>query len=146
MYEEYEEAFDGALRLSATRLLPMAVHEWENGARGAGDAPARREEYSTYQLLDGQGRVLLRSASAPAQPYGVALSTGYARTDEWRIYSLASADGAFFMQVADRMSERREAAWEAMAALSIPALIFIPLTMLAMTALLKRQCRRWGER
>jgi len=69
------------------------------------------------------------------------VESGFFRTDEWRIYSLASDNGNFFMQVADRMSERREAAFEAMTALIVPALFFILLTMLVLAILLKRQLR-----
>jgi len=143
MYEEYEEAFDGALRLSATRILPLALRELENVPNHLNlkSKQTYSPEYSTYQLLDAQGKVILRSSSAPQDAYGVPLDIGFFYTDKWRIYSLASDDGMFFIQVADRMSERKEAALEAMTALLLPALLFMPLMMLIIAMLLKQQLR-----
>ncbi|WP_297326454.1 ATP-binding protein [uncultured Bartonella sp.] len=146
MYEEYGESFDGTLQVTAERLLPLALEDVRDNDKDADllvktDNHSTPSEYTTYQVLDRNGKMVMRSEDAPSNPYGVPLKTGFFKTKKWRVYSLVSQDGDYLIQVADRLSERREAAREAMTAMLIPALLLIPLSMLAIGFILKSQLR-----
>ncbi|WP_297323448.1 ATP-binding protein [uncultured Bartonella sp.] len=146
MYEEYGESFDGTLQVTAERLLPLALEDVRNNDEDIDllvktDNHSTPSEYTTYQVLDRNGKMVMRSEDAPSNPYGVPLKTGFFKTKKWRVYSLVSQDGDYLIQVADRLSERREAAREAMTAMLIPALLLIPLSMLAIGFIVKNQLR-----
>lgn len=144
MYEEYGESFDGTLQVTAERLLPLALEDVRDNDQDLDllvktDNHSTPSEYTTYQVLDRNGKLVMRSEDAPSNPYGVPLKTGFFKTKKWRVYSLVSKDGDYLIQVADRLSERREAAREAMTAMLIPALLLIPLSMLAIGFIVKNQ-------
>ena len=146
MYEEYGESFDGTLQVTAERLLPLALEDVRDNDKDSDllvrtDNHSTPAEYTTYQVLDRDGKMVMRSEDAPANPYGVPLKTGFFKTKKWRVYSLVSQDGDYLIQVADRLSERREAAREAMTAMLIPALLLIPLSMLAIGFIVRNQLR-----
>lgn len=146
MYAEYGESFDGTLQVTAERLLPLALEAVRDNEKDSDlliktDNHATPAEYTTYQVLDRNGKLVMRSEDAPSHPYGVPLETGFFKTKRWRVYSLVSQNEDYLIQVADRLSERREAAREAMTAMLIPALLLIPLSMLAIGFILKRQLR-----
>lgn len=146
MYEEYGESFDGTLQVTAERLLPLALSDVRENEDNADllvrtDNHSTPSEYTTYQVLDRTGKLVMRSEDAPSHAYGAPLETGFFKTAKWRVYSLMSRDGDYLIQVADRLSERREAAREAMTAMVIPALLLIPLSVFAIGFLLKRQLR-----
>ncbi|WP_295967216.1 ATP-binding protein [uncultured Bartonella sp.] len=146
MYEEYGESFDGTLQVTAERLLPLALQDVRDNDKDTDllvktDNHSTPAEYTTYQVLDRNGKMVMRSEDAPSNPYGVPLTTGFFKTKKWRVYSLVSEDGDYLIQVADRLSERREAAREAMTAMLIPALLIIPLSMLAIGFIVRNQLR-----
>lgn len=146
MYEEYGESFDGTLQVTAERLLPLALEDVRDNDQDIDllvrtDNHSTPSEYTTYQVLDKNGKMVMRSEDAPSNPYGVPLKTGFFKTKKWRVYSLVSQDGDYLIQVADRLSERREAAREAMTAMLIPAILLIPLSMLAISFIVKNQLR-----
>lgn len=144
MYNEYGEAFDGTLQVTAERLLPLALSDIRENSQKTNllvktDNRSTPREYMTYQVFDRQGKIVMHSEDAPHKPYGVPLETGYFKTQKYRIYSLASSDDAYIIQVADKFSNRKEAATEAMAAMVIPALLLIPISIFAVAFLLKKQ-------
>lgn len=146
MYEEYGESFDGTLQVTAERLLPLTLDDIQKKDPNSNllirtDNHNTPAEYTTYQVLDKNGKMVMRSEDAPLKPYGAPLETGFFKTRKWRVYSLVSQNGDYVIQVADRLSERREAVREAMTAMLISALLLIPLSVVAIGFVLTRQLR-----
>lgn len=136
MQHEFDEIFDSAQQETTQRLLALIVDE--PGERVQADArsvailnTAASREYLTYQLRDKTGKVVLRSNDAPPEPFAGPLTHGFHNTQTHRIYTEATADGALFMQVADRFGNRREAVRESAATLLWPLLVLIPASIFA---------------
>ena len=149
MRHELDEAFDSALQETAQRLLPLAVddlfeHDDDDGPEGrtlAGSGMADHEEKLTYQVLDRQGRILLRSHDAPAEPYGAARRHGFAEAGPWRVYTEGTISDSLFIQVAEPLAHRHEALWESAANLLLPLLLLLPLAGLAVWWAVRRELR-----
>lgn len=129
MREEFDEVFDTTLQHTAQRLLPLLseVDPQRTDALNLKD----QDEYLTYQLRDGEGRILLRSHDAPHAAFAAPLVPGFYDTPEYRIYTERAADGSAFLQVADPLVHRREAAREGAFTLILPMLLLAPLGILA---------------
>lgn len=129
MREEFDEVFDTTLQHTAQRLLPLLseVDPQRTDALNLKD----QDEYLTYQLRDGEGRILLRSHDAPHAAFAAPLVPGFYDTPVYRIYTERAADGSAFLQVADPLDHRREAAREGAFTLILPMLLLAPLGILA---------------
>lgn len=129
MREEFDEVFDTSLQESAQRLLPLltAMNSQQIAALSSSDG----EEYLIYQLRDGNGRVLLRSHDAPEAGFAAPLAPGFHDTPRYRIYTKVGPDNAVFLQVADPLEHRREAAREGATTLIIPMVLLAPLSIIA---------------
>jgi two-component system sensor histidine kinase QseC len=101
-----------------------------------------------FQALDSQGRVLMRSASAPQTPYAP-LAPGFSLQRDWRVFTLRA--GELWVQAGERDEVRDELsvklAWAAVAPLiaGIPLLLLIGLLVrygLAPLAELARRIER----
>jgi two-component system OmpR family sensor kinase len=127
--DEINEVFDSALQETAQRLLPLAIDRLAEADqdRAIGQHSDGSEEYLIYQLRDRSGRVLLRSHDAPAAPYAVPLATGFATTDGLHIYTQATADGAYAIQVLERPGHRTEATLDTALGLIYPLLLLLPV-------------------
>jgi two-component system OmpR family sensor kinase len=150
MREEFDEVFDSALAETGQRLLPLVDDELslhEGGDDGEddgepwtiepGDIPDH-DEYLTYQVRSVDGRVLLRSHNADLEPFTAPLVPGYFDTVSDRIYTIAGAGGAIFLQVADPLEHRTEATTEGALALILPLIALIPLSMAAIWLIVRR--------
>ncbi|MDR7146017.1 ATP-binding protein [Rhizobium sp. BE258] len=136
MQHEFSEIFDSAQEETTQRLLALIVDDLDQ--RTVTDPrsvamlnTAASREYLTYQLRDKTGKVVLRSNDAPAEPFSSPLTHGFHDTQTHRIYTEATADGALFMQVADRFGNRREAVRESAATLLWPLIVLIPASIFA---------------
>lgn len=129
MREEFDEVFDTALQESAQRLMPLltAMNSHQVAALNSPDG----EEYLIYQLRGGDGRVLLRSHDAPEAAFSAPLIPGYFDTPQYRIYTQADTGNAVFLQVADPLEHRREAAKEGATTLILPMILLAPLSIIA---------------
>lgn len=139
---ELDEVFDSALRETAESLAPLAaemrgetdrihrdIREEEDGDDGEEDDEDEHREYLVYQLrAASDGRVLMRSHDAPIAPFPVALESGYATEDDLRVYTRLSPGSAVAVQVAEPLSHRREASFEATLGLLTPLFILVPLS------------------
>ncbi len=65
---------------------------------------------------------------SPSRP---PLEVGFSQNDTHRIYTAGTADGSFYIQVADSLDHRREAAIEGGMALFFPILALIPASIIA---------------
>ena len=145
--KELSETFDGALQETAERLMPLVLDDLAN-CDHSGDPQSLEElnkglnrEYLTYQVLDGNGKVILHSHDAPATAYDVPLKISFHDTPRYRIYTESSADGSIFLHVADAFKNRREASRESGVALLWPLLALIPASIIAIGIIVGRSLR-----
>lgn len=139
---ELDEVFDGALQETAERLLPLARAHLALGDAAQPIPPlgGAEEEYLFYQLLDGAGRLLLRSHAAPDQPFVAPPRAGFATSGDYRVFTLIAADG-LTLQVADPLDHRAEALGEGLFWLLLPLVALPPLAGLALWWTLRRATR-----
>lgn len=145
--KELSETFDGALQETAERLMPLVLDDLAN--RDPSSDPQSLEElnkglnreYLTYQVLDGNGKVILHSHDAPATAYDVPLKVGFHNTPRYRIYTESSQNGSIFLHVADAFKNRREASRESGVALLWPLLALIPASIIAIGVVVGRSLR-----
>lgn len=112
---EVEEVMDDTM-VEAAELLVNTL-AWARPvakAAGPGELPApNHEEHMVWQLLDGQGRVMLRSHLAPAAPLVVGLTHGFADVQpSWRVHAMPLGGEPGTLLVAQPVSERDEAVLE----------------------------------
>ncbi|NKJ33370.1 ATP-binding protein [Rhizobium sp. SG570] len=145
--KELSETFDGALQETAERLMPLVLDDLANRDPSS-DPQSLKElnkglnrEYLTYQVLDGNGKVILHSHDAPATVYDVPLKVGFHNTPRYRIYTESSQDGSVFLHVADAFKNRREASRESGVALLWPLLALIPASIIAIGFVVGRSLR-----
>jgi two-component system OmpR family sensor kinase len=134
--EELGELFDSAQQEATRRLLALIVDDLSqrDGADPASVATlqtAAGREYLTYQMRDRDGNVILRSNDASPEPFDAPLARGFHNNHRQRIYTEETADGRFFMQVADRLANRREAMRESAVTLLLPVIVLIPASIFA---------------
>ena len=108
--------FDNELVEVSHRMFDIAVEEVD---RRQGEAtqmrpliaptPLFRDAAVVYQVVDGHERVLLRSAETPPNTFDVPVAPGFANLDAWRVYTVRHPARELYLQVADPLSERREA-------------------------------------
>ncbi len=141
MQDEFAEIFDSGVQETADRLLPLIADDLKERSPEAERhlvQPASGTEYLTYQLRDREGEVVLRSHDSDAEPFDVPLAPGFADTDTQRIYTVVTADGNLYLQMADAFANRREAIVEAGTALILPLLLLIPASMIAVILVVRR--------
>lgn len=139
---ELDEAFDSALEETAQRILPLAVLEIVN--REEPDAQQHiaslraHEEYLTYLVRDNQGITLLQSHDADPRVFSARPQEGFTSTATHRLYAASAMRETLFIEVAEPLAHRREAALEASLALLLPLLLLIPLSLLGTWLLVRR--------
>jgi len=149
--DEADELFDARLATSA-RVLGALYATQPPRAAGAPivvSFPAPLEEtrhdeagplghhYETkiaFQVIDAQGRLLMRSASAPPAPYAP-LAPGFSTQRDWRVFTLRS--GEHWVQAAERDDVRGELSGKLALAAVAPLIVGIPLVLLLLTLLME---------
>ena len=169
--QEAGEMFDARL-VQSTRVLvslvdeplndlsehpgePIVLRGWHGESEGVGEALAFSDGHAyenklAFQVWDAQGRLLLRSDSAPAAPLA-ALAPGYADVviegAAWRTFTLRSPEGMWF-QSGERADIRDELAEDIAEGTLLPLLLSLPLMALLIwgsVALATRSLRRLSE-
>jgi two-component system OmpR family sensor kinase len=131
---ELNEAFDSALEETAQRILPLAVLEIIN--RDASDAAQHiaalqaHNEYLTYLVRDNNGKILMQSHDANPTVFNPLPVEGFSNTASHRLYGASALSESVFIEVAESLKHRREAALDASRALLLPLLGLIPLSLL----------------
>jgi two-component system OmpR family sensor kinase len=82
--------------------------------------PGAARERLVYQVRDASGKPLLRSANAPAELLAAPLREGLSDVGDWRVATRADPERKRFLQIADPLSERREALLGALLWLTLP--------------------------
>jgi len=150
--DEAAELFDARLATSA-RVLAALIATQPAPAPGAApivvsfpaplegtphDQPGPFGHYYetkiAFQVLDPQGRLLMRSASAPAAAYAP-LAPGFSTQQNWRVFTLRS--GGLWVQPAERDDVRDELAGKLALAAVAPLVAGIPLVLLLLTLLIR---------
>jgi two-component system OmpR family sensor kinase len=131
---ELNEAFDSALEETAQRILPLAVLEISNR-----EAPREAQhiatlkmhkEYLTYLVRNAQGEILMQSHDANPKIFNQQPSEGFSTTEKYRLYGASALRQTLFIEIAEPLRHRREAAREALIALLLPLLALIPVSLL----------------
>ncbi len=131
---ESQELFDQSLTETAHLLLTLAAHEVEE--RQGVDATALDEhddllhgEYLIFQLWDGAGHLLYKSAAAPQTPFARADGLGWATiaTRRWRTYTTWDGKGKLQIQLAEPASHRQEISDHFAHRIAAYALLAVPL-------------------
>lgn len=146
---EMNEVFDSALEETAQRILPLAVTDILNRENGTGNltAPALKEhdEYLTYLVRDGQGNLLLQSHDADISVFGALPQEGFSNTSMHRIYGASAVSDTLYIEVAEPLNHRHEAALEAGLALLMPLIFLIPISLLGVWWIVRRSLRQVVE-
>jgi two-component system sensor histidine kinase QseC len=152
--DEADELFDARLATSARVLAALVSAEPAGGAHAppvvSFPAPLEAAEHDqagplghyyetkiAFQLIDGGGRLLMRSASAPETAYAP-LAPGFSTQRhagrDWRVFSLRS--GSRWVQAAERDDVRGELSAKLALAAVVPVIAGIPLIALLLALLL----------
>ncbi|WP_273203334.1 ATP-binding protein [Marinobacter subterrani] len=146
---EMNEVFDSALQETAQRVLPLAVTGILNREIGARNetAPALEEhdEHLTYVVRDRQGKILLQSHDADPDVFATLPRKGFSNTSTHRIYGASAVSDTIYIEVAEPLAHRREAALEAGLALLMPLLFLIPVSLLGVWWVVRLSLRRVVE-
>ena len=131
---ELNEVSDSAIQEAAERILSIAVVELTNSDDGSG---ARRitpldadDEYLTYAVYDGSGRVVLYSHEAHRKLFSGAPRLGFWDRHNYRLYGTEAVSGAYRIAVAEPLEHRRETLVRTVGALAWPMAALLPLTVL----------------
>jgi two-component system OmpR family sensor kinase len=128
---EVNERLDYALEEVAQRLIPVA-----DGSLAEPEAlrsllghilPAMDPRAIAYQILGDNGKLVLGSPNAPAQPFYGVPRPGFADTPHYRVYTMSVAQGQSWLEVAEPRVHRDEALGRAVELLVLPLLAFLPL-------------------
>jgi two-component system sensor histidine kinase QseC len=154
--EEAQELFDARLATSARVLEALVARSVETATVTAPivmalPRPLEAEGHDTpgplghyyetkiaFQVRDGGGRLLARSASAPEAPFAplaAGFSTRPIAGQDWRVFTLRSGDA--WVQVAERDDVRGELAEKLAFAAVTPLIIGIPLLLLLLSLLIR---------
>ncbi len=132
---EMDEVFDGALRETAERLLPLAVTDIvgrEGTGQGQRLAPFRGQDaFFTYVVRDAEGRILLQSHEADPSVFPPWDGPGFRQTQTHRLYGDAALQGTVRITVAEPLAHRAAAAREIQLGLGLPLLVMLPVALAA---------------
>ena len=142
---ELDESFDSALQATAQRLLPLAIQDIFN--REEVVAPQRiaplhaGQENFSYLVRDGTGKILLQSRLATPELMVAPPREGFSTTATHRLYTTSALRATVFIDIAEPLQHRRDAARDATVALLQPLLLLIPLSLFGVWLLV-----RWSLR
>ncbi|EJN02117.1 HAMP domain-containing sensor histidine kinase [Phyllobacterium sp. YR531] len=144
MQDEFGEIFDGSLQATTERLTPLVVDDLLQNAqlpesrRLQNLNESTHKGYLTYQVRDATGKVILHSHDVSATPFVAPLKRGFFQDDISRFYTVSAANNTIFVQVADSMAHRTEAAVEGGLALLLPVLVLIPASIIGIWLIVRR--------
>jgi two-component system sensor histidine kinase QseC len=154
--EEAQELFDARLATSARVLEALVARQVEKATIAAPivialPGPLEDENHDTpsplghyyetkiaFQVRDGGGRLLARSASAPGAPFApdaAGFSTQRLGQHQWRVFTLQA--GGVWIQVAERDDVRGELAEKLAYAAVAPLIAGIPLLLVLFSLLIR---------
>lgn len=130
---ELDEVFDSSLQETAQRILPLAVVEIVNrenpGTSQHIASLQAHEEYLTYVVRDASGAILMQSHDANLSVFQTQPQPGFSSSATHRRFAASALRNTLFIEVAEPLEHRREAALKASLALLWPLLVLIPLSL-----------------
>lgn len=140
-----DTVFDSAMQETAQRLLPLAVIDIVNREDSAtpqrvASLNTQREGFS-YLVRDQTGALLLQSLGADVSVFDREAIQGFSTTATHRLYGTSALRDTVFLQIAEPLAHRQEAAWSATVALLLPLLGLIPLSLLGIWLLVRFSLR-----
>ncbi|MDA7088296.1 HAMP domain-containing sensor histidine kinase [Pseudomonas sp. SA3-5] len=142
---ELDEAFDSALEETAQRILPLAVLEIVNREEPRAlqhiASLQAHKEYLTYLVRDNHGNTLLQSHDADLAVFNAQPLEGFTTTSSHRLYAASALRKTVFIEVAEPLAHRHEAAWGALQAFLLPLLLLIPLSLFGTWLLVRLSLR-----
>lgn len=143
---EIDEVFDSAMQEVVQRVLPLAYSDIL--AREADDTVEQRlpdvgkhEEYITYVVRDGTGRVLLQSHDADPALFPAGLATGFRNWEGRRFYTESAVSGSILVTAMERPGHRSGTVRQSLVALALPLLLLLPGMIGATIWLVSRSIR-----
>lgn len=140
--------FDNELVEVSHRMFDIAVEQYESLSGGkkpeqplVAPAPLFIQDEVVYQMVDGGTRLLLHSSNARPDYFDVPLAPGFADTPDWRIYTVRHPTRDLYLQVADPISERREAVDRTLFGLMVPLITALPLLGLVLWRIARHELR-----
>ncbi len=133
---EQQQALDGGLRETAERILPLAIDALVDDADGDRDGavdyqpPLDSGEHSeqvVYQVRQPDGRILMRSFNAPAEPFDAPLAEGFSTHSPWRLYTMSDRESGLFIQIAESEQRREATLFGSALAMLVPLVLLVPL-------------------
>lgn len=128
-----DQSFDNAMQEAAQRILPLAVLDILNREEPGltqNVAPLNTQQTGfSYLVRDSQGNILLQSFRADPAIFGPPSMQGFTTTTAHRLFGASALRGTLFLQIAEPLAYRRNAALNATIALLLPLLLLIPLSL-----------------
>ncbi|RZI74570.1 MAG: sensor histidine kinase, partial [Variovorax sp.] len=144
--------FDNELVEVSHRMFDIALEEVDRradelpaGKPLIAPTPLFRDAAVIYQVVNGNERVLLRSAETPPNTFDVPTSPGFANLDDWRIYTVRHPTRPLFLQVADPLSERRGALNRTLLGLLLPLVAVLPLLAFLLRRIARGELQVLGQ-
>lgn len=125
------ELFDSALAETAQRIMPLAVIEIIN-REGPGQSQQimsfeAHDERLVYLVRDEFGQILLQSHNADPTVFNQTLLKGFNSSATHRFYGASAVQNTLHIEVAELLTQRREAIIEMAVTLLWPLVLLIPL-------------------
>lgn len=136
---EITELFDSALRETTGQIIPIALDEYAlRGQDSNLQSPAGHSKslevgrgHVHFLLRDRGGVVLLASSGAPSEPTPMPIKHGFRTYGTYRYYTRYIPTERIWIQVAQEMGERHEAALGLWLGLASPLLALLPIAAFA---------------
>lgn len=125
---ETNEVFDSSLQETAQRILPLAVMQLSPDRGSVFLEHADHDEYLSYQVVNANREVLLRSGGAPKAVYSVPLAKGFYNHDNQVFYVEPSNDKTVFVVIAESPGHRTSTLKDTLLFLGLPLFVLIPFT------------------
>ena len=139
------ELFDSALAETAQRIMPLAVVEIIN--REDPGQPQHimsfeaHDESLLYLVRDKSGEILLQSHNADPTIFNQALLKGFSSSATHRFYGAWAVQNTLHIEVAEPLSQRRQAIVEMAITLLWPLILLIPLCFIGSWAFVRYSLR-----
>lgn len=132
LQHELNESFDRAEAEVGRRLLPLAMDSLQDrDEKGTEIHEIHHPEFDhdsalVYQLRRADGRMLVRSGDAPAEPLDKAAKPGFSTTHEFRVFTLTDPSSQLTIQVGELLGHRDRAIGGSTLILFLPLLLLVP--------------------
>lgn len=128
-HHEVDELFDAQLAQTAQTLLALASHADDDHVEDLSDTAHKYQRSLRFQIWQSDGRLLLRSGTAPEMP--LTQADGFSEVEDanghWRYFSQWNAEKNLQVQVGENHTIRDELIGHIAWRLLLPALFGLPL-------------------